>query len=479
MNKKVISMLLASSLLIPFQIVGSSEPARAAEMGCVNVDNLVDVTPNHWAYDAVKLVSQELCIMSPKTSTRFMGNDLTNRYEVAHALYNSSKKLESLSGKNLKVTGSKKQVNLNDVDSANKAVVDSIVNEYGLMQAMPGNKFMGNEKMSRYELAFELNNYLSILEKKVGKTALDPINRLESLGDIKEEHWATPAVRNVANKYQVMTGYPDNSFKGYQSLTRYELSAVLRKFADYVNKHLIPMSVPKPTPMPTVEPTPMPTPEPTMEPTPEPIISREKKPAPWFDLKLGGNYKFAYTDPALTKMGNVMGPSGQLNLWFPGGTFGLGLNGDYNMYTSNFDAETKIPSLTRLTAGGELNWRVLGNESVEDTSLVLGAGYEYMQWAGTGYTYANHGPKGKASLEIPLGGFLSLFAENQIHYFPMVNPAFINNIAWKNDAFVGINIPAYTAFSIQLGYKDTRYALSGVNRVFGDVGGLANLRLRF
>ncbi len=475
MNKKVISLLLASSLLISFQFVNSSEPARAAEMGCVNVDNLVDVTPNHWAYDAVKLVTQELCIMSPKTPTRFMGNDVTTRYEVANSYYNAAKKLESLSGKDLKVTENRRQVNLSDLDATNKSNVDSIVNEYGIMQAMPGNKFMGNEKMSRYELAFELNNYLNLLEKKVGKTSLDPVNRTEGFTDIKDEHWATPAVKNIVNKYQIMVGYPDNSFRGYQTLTRYELSAVLRKFADYVNKYLIPMSAP--TAMPTMEPTPMPTMEPTPEPTAMPSVAPAKKPRSAVDIKVGGDYKFAYTNPEKTVMGNLYGPSAQLNLWF--GSFGIGANADYNIYSSNFDTFTKIPTLSRLTAGGDLNWMIFGSESDEDTSLVLGAGYEYMQWAGSGYNYGNHGPKGKLGLEIPLGGVLSLFAEEQFHYFPLANATFINNITWKNDVFVGVTIPAYTALSLQIGYKDTRYSLSGKSTIFGDVGALANARLRF
>jgi len=93
MSKKIISLLLASTLLVSVQMTNAASPAIAAEMaGSVNVDNLVDVTPNHWAYDAVKTVVQDLGIMSPKTATRFMGNDTTTRYEVAQAFYNTAKK---------------------------------------------------------------------------------------------------------------------------------------------------------------------------------------------------------------------------------------------------------------------------------------------------------------------------------------------------------------------------------------------------
>ncbi|MFN4151737.1 MAG: hypothetical protein ACK4IX_12410, partial [Candidatus Sericytochromatia bacterium] len=197
MNKKITGFLLAATVFVSAQV--TSFQFNQALADSVSVDSLVDITPNHWAYDAVKLMTQELGVVSPKTSTRFMGNDLSTRYEVAEALYNMAKKLESSSGKDLKVTGDKRTVALSDVDGSKKDLINSVINEYGLMQAMPGNKFMGNEKMSRYELAYELNNYMNLLIKKTGKVSLDSSDRANMFTDIKEEHWATPAVRSVVN----------------------------------------------------------------------------------------------------------------------------------------------------------------------------------------------------------------------------------------------------------------------------------------
>lgn len=469
MNKKIMSLLLASTLLVSFQMTNPSNSAYAEDAAnCTNVDNLVDVTPNHWAYDAVKLVTQEICIMAPKTATRFMGNDVTTRYEVARAFYNATKRLESTSGKDLKVTGDRRQVTLSDVDAANTDVVNSVINEYGIMQAMPGNKFMGMEKMSRYELSFELNNYLSLLEKKTGKEVTDSINRMENLTDIKEDHWATPAVRNIVNKYQLMAGYPDNTFKGYQTLTRYELASVLRRFTEYVDKNLIPSS-----PAPTAVPTEAPTVEPTVEPTAMPI-GPERIPLKAFDLKVGGALKTAYISDANKTLALLYGPSARLDLKFGG--LNIGLNADYTLYSDSFKP---ISNLARLTAGGDIGWRIAGSEFEDETSFVLSVGWDYLQWAGTGYNYSSHGPKGRVYLEIPLGSGISIFGEDQFQYFPWGNPLFANNIQWKNDGFAGINIPAYTAFSVQLGYKDTRYALAGKAPIFGDIGGLLNLRFRF
>ncbi len=475
MSKKIISLLLASTLLVSVQMTGTSSQATAAEMaGSVNVDNLVDVTPNHWAYDAVKTVVQDLGVLAPKTATRFMGNDTTTRYEVAQAFYNTAKKLESSTGKDLKVTGDKRQVTLTDVDSNNSANVSSVVNEYGIMQSMPGNKFMGNEKMTRYELAFELNNYISLLVKKIGRSSYDPNNRADALTDVKEEHWATPAIKNIVNNTGIMTGYPDNSFKGYQTLTRYELAAVLRKFVDYVDKYLIAANAatPEPTAVPTVMPTEVPTPEPTATP-----VIPTKKPLSTFDLKLGGGVTTGYTDNTQKQLGLIYVPSAQLDLRF--GAFQIGGNFDYSIYGNEFAPFTKVPGLTRMRTGADLGWRIFGNESEEDASLYIGVGYDYMRWMGTNYTYANHGPRARAALEIPLGSFLSIFGEDTFVYYPFVQTGFTNNVQWRNEGFAGITIPAYTLFSVQLGYKDTRYVLTGNPQVYGDIGGIANLRFRF
>lgn len=471
------SLLLASTLFVSFQMTNSLNSALAEDTAsCTNVDNLVDVTPNHWAYDAVKLVTQEWCIMAPKTATRFMGNDVTTRYEVARVFYNAAKRFESSSGMDLKVTGDRRQVTLGDVDAGNQAVVNSIINEYGIMQAMPGNKFMGMEKMSRYELAFELNNYLSLLEKKVGKESADSVNRMENLTDIKEDHWATPAVRNIVNKYQIMVGYPDNTFKGYQTLTRYELAAVLRRFMDYVERNIIPTPSAQPTAVPTEEPMATPTPEMTAMP-----IGDERVPLKTFDLKVGGAVKTAYTDATMTTLGLLYGPSGRLDLRF--GWLNIGAQGDYTIYDKAFTPG--LNGLSRLTAGGDIGLRILGHDYEDETSFVVSAGWDYLAWSGTSatggspYNYSVHGPKGRVYLEIPLGGALSIFGEDNFSYYAFPNRFFTNNVQWKNEGYAGITIPAYTGFSFQIGYKDTRYSLVGKPTIYGDIGGLANLRFRF
>lgn len=47
--------------------------------------------------------------------------------------------------------------------------------------------------------------------------------------DISPNHWAFRAIQGLVEKYQVMEGYPDKTFRGARNMTRYEMAAVLYK----------------------------------------------------------------------------------------------------------------------------------------------------------------------------------------------------------------------------------------------------------
>ena len=483
--------MLASSVLTTVPVAMSANTAQAAEsyQVAVNMSELIDVPENHWAYGAVRVLVQELEIMMPKTSNMFKGNDLMTRNELAEVFYKATQKMEAISGKNLKQISDVPRTNMIDLDDSNRVAVDAVVNDYGIMQPMPGKRFMGNEPISRYEIAFELYNYFVLIESQGTKPVLARRSRSDQFNDLPADHWATKAVTNIVDKYQIMDGYPDQSFKGGKRLTRYETAATVREFIRYVDTYLLPLT-PQPTPVPTPMPTAVPTPKPTPMPTPMPT----KEPFNAVDLRIGGDFKTSYTDSTNTTAGFIYGPSGSLD-WtpIPAGKFnhfGIDLHGDMMLYDplinpGSFKADrvdangnpfqTQLDN--RITAGGGLLWKI--QESAEDVALTIGAGYDYMQLMGTNYTYANHGPRGRVDLEIPIGPYFSLIGREAFTYFIAPTAGVTDNMQWKNDAFVGINIPAYSTFSVELGYKDTRYMMAGNQGLFGDVGGELNLRFRF
>lgn len=56
--------------------------------------------------------------------------------------------------------------------------------------------------------------------------ALVPANEMR---DLSTNHWAYKAIEALSEKYGVMTGYPDKTFKGSKNITRYEMAAALYK----------------------------------------------------------------------------------------------------------------------------------------------------------------------------------------------------------------------------------------------------------
>lgn len=427
-----------------------------------NMVNLTDVSPNHWAYNAVKFLVQELNVMSPKTSSSFMGNSSLTRYELANVFYRAMRRLEQESGQDFSKLSTNQNKSIPDAGSDFTAV-NAVVNKYGIMQLIQG-KFHGNLPISRYEIAFELANYFTLIEKSTsGKSAcnISDRSRASQLRDLNPGHWTYKAVKSIIDHHQLMDGDTNNTFRGDQPLNRYEGAAVIAKFVKYVDKCYKPL-IPRPTAIPT----------PVATPTP-----RMKKPLSITDLRLGGSLRFAESTINAGKQGMLYGPEADLKVWFPkwGWTrFGLGVDSNWHLFDQN-DFKTN----NRIKAGGNLNWRLFGNDSDEDASLYLGAGYEYFRIG----TTASHGPRGTLALEIPVFSWFSLFAEDTFSYYLFKDA---DGMTWKNELFAGITIPAYTNFSVQLGFTDTRYARSTapdfsnlLGTGFGDSGGKANLRFRF
>lgn len=69
----------------------------------------------------------------------------------------------------------------------------------------------------------------------LGLVALAPLPALAqyqqqaNFTDLPAEHWASKAVLELVEKYGVMAGFPDNTFKGTRTITRYEAAAAFYK----------------------------------------------------------------------------------------------------------------------------------------------------------------------------------------------------------------------------------------------------------
>ncbi|GIW22196.1 MAG: hypothetical protein KatS3mg068_1203 [Candidatus Sericytochromatia bacterium] len=229
MKKKNIIYLVLIINLFSFSYISFSQENKYFDL-----KKLKDIKLNHWSYKSLQRIVEDLGIMSPKENNLFKGDDLATRYEVAEAFYRAARTMEIASNLDLRLKDIIKSIDIVDLDDKYKDLVNILINEYGLMLVLEGNKFYGKRKITRYELAYELNNYLNLLQRVVKSKDKNPINKAEQFIDLKNDHWASEAVKNIVNKYQLMKGYPDNTFKGDNTLTRYELASVLYKFIEYV-----------------------------------------------------------------------------------------------------------------------------------------------------------------------------------------------------------------------------------------------------
>lgn len=62
--------------------------------------------------------------------------------------------------------------------------------------------------------------------------ALAPVTasaQVAGFSDLSPEHWSSSAVRDLVEKYGVMSGFPDKTFRGSRQITRYEAAAAFYK----------------------------------------------------------------------------------------------------------------------------------------------------------------------------------------------------------------------------------------------------------
>lgn len=59
---------------------------------------------------------------------------------------------------------------------------------------------------------------------------------VSEFSDVGPNHWAYNAIKAMVEKYQIMEGFPDNTFRGERTLNRYEVAALLAKVMSRVEE---------------------------------------------------------------------------------------------------------------------------------------------------------------------------------------------------------------------------------------------------
>jgi Carbohydrate-selective porin, OprB family/S-layer homology domain len=72
----------------------------------------------------------------------------------------------------------------------------------------------------------------SLLNRRVSQN----VTSVSQLSDVRSTDWAFTALQSLVERYGVIAGYPDSTFRGKQSLSRYEFAAGLNSALDKINE---------------------------------------------------------------------------------------------------------------------------------------------------------------------------------------------------------------------------------------------------
>ncbi len=80
------------------------------------------------------------------------------------------------------------------------------------------------------------DNRLKLPVLAVPRDRIEQVTSVSQLSDVQPTDWAFQALQSLVERYGVIAGYPDGTFKGNRALTRYEFAAGLNAALDRLNE---------------------------------------------------------------------------------------------------------------------------------------------------------------------------------------------------------------------------------------------------
>ncbi|MBE9129876.1 MULTISPECIES: iron uptake porin [unclassified Coleofasciculus] len=117
----------------------------------------------------------------------------------------------------------------------------AIVGQHPLSETLTGElqpELESNENLAdpTADLLEQINQYNNETE---ADTPLPQINSVSQLSDVQPEDWAYEALRSLVERYGVIAGYPNGTFQGNRSMTRYEFAAALSSALDRIQSLIV------------------------------------------------------------------------------------------------------------------------------------------------------------------------------------------------------------------------------------------------
>ena len=212
--------------------------ANAEEM--ISSKYLIDVTKKHWAYPAIVDMVDNYQMIGGFPDMTFRGDKHVSRYELISCTNKFLNKLEKIYNINLKDLTTYKLV-INDVPDNHWAfgAVQETLNSYHVpTHEFKGGIFEGDKLTNRYELAYTLVNTIQLVERISNKIVDFQNNLSRVISDLDDKEWSAISVKLAIDRYGLINIFDDNTFRGNNLITRYELVASFEKLAQIIKKDL-------------------------------------------------------------------------------------------------------------------------------------------------------------------------------------------------------------------------------------------------
>lgn len=208
MAKRLMALPLALAVVLGAQTVCLAQAAETST-GQTRAEAAIDTTTDvriadlpsgHWATNATQIAVANNIL--PLENGAFNGQDHLTSAELRHAMDGLVNVAETIAGKGA----------LTELRAAVGVIPES------------------DATVNRLQLAQTLNRFLdaAAAQELVALGAMrSDAPRLKDLG-----RSVPPAVRNVVDKYTVMTGYPDNTFRPNEVVNRFQMAAVALEILD-------------------------------------------------------------------------------------------------------------------------------------------------------------------------------------------------------------------------------------------------------
>jgi hypothetical protein len=94
------------------------------------------------------------------------------------------------------------------------------------------------EKIIKLSILIGTSFFLSAIDATATPIPEYTDTKVSQLKDVRSTDWAFQALQSLIKKYGLLTGYPDGTFRGNRTMTRYEFAAVLQKVSSGIESNL-------------------------------------------------------------------------------------------------------------------------------------------------------------------------------------------------------------------------------------------------